>query len=151
MGRIVVGMDGSEHSRVALEWAMREAMLRHAPLTAIMVRQVPAYPVAQLYWPVPELAEGTAEEAGRAAAAELRQLVDKVASQFGASPPEVTLTAVTGDPAEELIRESQDADLLVVGSRGTGGFQRLLLGSVSSKVVHHAPCPVVVIPARKSA
>ena len=59
------------------------------------------------------------------------------------------MTVVTGDPAEELIKASSDADMLVVGSRGNGGFARLLLGSVSSKVMHHAACPVTVIPERR--
>jgi nucleotide-binding universal stress UspA family protein len=55
--------------------------------------------------------------------------------------------AVSGSPAEELLSATQDAELLVVGSRGAGGFARLVMGSVSSQVSHHAPCPVVVIPA----
>ena len=56
------------------------------------------------------------------------------------------MSATTGDVAEELVRASRDADMLVVGSRGSGGFARLLMGSVSSQVTHHAECPVVVIP-----
>jgi nucleotide-binding universal stress UspA family protein len=56
------------------------------------------------------------------------------------------VSVVRGDPAEELVKASRDADLLVVGSRGTGAFAALLMGSVSSKVIHHAACPVVVVP-----
>ena len=56
------------------------------------------------------------------------------------------MSVATGDVAEELVRASRDADMLVVGSRGSGGFARLLMGSVSSQVTHHAECPVVVIP-----
>jgi nucleotide-binding universal stress UspA family protein len=59
------------------------------------------------------------------------------------------VSVATGQPAEELVMASRNADLLVVGSRGTGGFTRLLLGSVSSQVVHHAASPVVVIPAAR--
>jgi nucleotide-binding universal stress UspA family protein len=64
----------------------------------------------------------------------------------GSRPPSVTVRAVTGLPAEELLSAAAGADMIVVGSRGAGGFKRLLLGSVSTQVTHHAPCPVVVIP-----
>jgi nucleotide-binding universal stress UspA family protein len=56
----------------------------------------------------------------------------------------VTVRSVSGSPAEELIKAAAGADLLVVGARGSGGFARLLMGSVSSQVTHHAPCPVVI-------
>jgi nucleotide-binding universal stress UspA family protein len=75
----------------------------------------------------------------------VQQFVDKVAGEIGEAP-EVTVSVGTGDVAEELVNASCDADMLVVGSRGGGGFARLLMGSVSSQVVHHASCPVVVIP-----
>lgn len=64
-----------------------------------------------------------------------------------ARPPSVNIRSVSGVPAEQLLKAAADADMLVVGSRGAGGFARLLLGSVSSQVVRHAHCPVVVIPA----
>jgi nucleotide-binding universal stress UspA family protein len=72
--------------------------------------------------------------------------VDSVANEIGETRPDITVSATTGDMAEELVRASRDADMLVVGSRGSGGFARLLMGSVSSQVTHHAECPVVVIP-----
>jgi nucleotide-binding universal stress UspA family protein len=75
--------------------------------------------------------------------------VDKAVSEFSGAPPEVTVTVAMGEPTEELVAASRDADMLVVGSRGSGGFAKLRLGSVSSQVVHHASCPVVVIPAAR--
>jgi nucleotide-binding universal stress UspA family protein len=77
-----------------------------------------------------------------------REQTDKVLERIGGStPPQVVVDAVSGSPAEELVRASEDAQLLVVGSRGAGGFARLMMGSISSQVAHHAHCPVVVIPA----
>jgi len=80
-----------------------------------------------------------------------RQLVqaeaDSVASELGDSAPaSVTVRVVSGSPVEELVNAGKDADLLVVGSRGAGGFSRLTMGSISSLVTQHATCPVVVIP-----
>jgi nucleotide-binding universal stress UspA family protein len=72
--------------------------------------------------------------------------VDQVANEIGETGPEVTVSVSAGDPAEELVKAPRDADMLVVGSRGSGGFARLLMGSVSSQVTHHAACPVVIIP-----
>lgn len=71
--------------------------------------------------------------------------MEQAAHEIGETTPQVTVNVVTGDPAEELIKASRDADMVVVGSRGSGGFTSLLMGSVSSKVTHHAAFPVVVI------
>jgi nucleotide-binding universal stress UspA family protein len=77
-----------------------------------------------------------------------REQTDKVIGRLGESAPaQVTVDAVSGSVAEELLDAAKDADLLVVGSRGAGGFARLMMGSVSSQVAHHSRCPVVVIPA----
>jgi nucleotide-binding universal stress UspA family protein len=143
MPGITVGVDGSAHSRRALEWAAREAGLRGAALTVLAVHQV-----AGNHWTgSPELYPGdqAVTEAMRQAAEEA---VQKAVSQVGEpGPASVTVRAVSGLAAQELVAASADADLIVVGSRGGGGFARLLLGSVSSQVVSHAACPVVVIPA----
>lgn len=144
MPGITVGIDGSHNSLQALEWAMKEAAVHHAPLTVLTVYEVAAsqwtgHPMIE-----PEV-DGPAQEKYRQAAGEA---VAKVASGLGEEqPPSVTVSAVTGFAAHELIDASRNSDLLVVGSRGGGGFARLLLGSVTSQVVHHAACPVVVVPA----
>jgi nucleotide-binding universal stress UspA family protein len=74
-------------------------------------------------------------------------MTNKAASQLGAAQPaSVNVRALSGFVVRELVDASQDADLVVVGSRGGGGFGRLLLGSVSNEVVQHSACPVVVVP-----
>jgi len=77
-----------------------------------------------------------------------KEVVNKALSQVALLQPGVDCEARTprGRAVEELVREAEDADLLVVGSRGLGSFDRLLLGSVSYQVVHHAACPVVIVP-----
>jgi nucleotide-binding universal stress UspA family protein len=142
MPGIIVGLDGSGHSRHALEWAVREAAARHLPLVVITV-----YQAAVGVWGS-AIADPTdpvlAEQARKAAQAQ----VDEVFAEFGGSPPTtVTVRAVGGDPAQELFSAAEEADLVVVGARGTGGFARLPLGSVASHLAHHAYCPVVIIPA----
>jgi nucleotide-binding universal stress UspA family protein len=140
MTGIAVGVDGSERSQRSLEWAMREATIRKMPLTVITV-----HPVAAGFFGGPFIlaADEPAREQARQGA---QEAADKAAAASGDNPPSVTIRAISGFPAEELIEASRDADMLVVGSRGLGGFAQLLLGSVSSQVVHHAHCPVVVIP-----
>ena len=143
MPGILVGVDGSDDSRRALAWAMREAAQHHVPLTVMTVHPDPVRPVTGIYW-----GEHLAPEDSRnleLARASVEQFVDKVADEIGETVPDITVNAVTGDPAAELIKASVGADLLVVGSRGFGEFARLLMGSVSSKVVHHAAGPVAVI------
>ncbi len=144
MPGIVVGVDGSDHSRLALGWAMREAAHHHLPLTVMTVRPDPVRPATGIYWGVHEAPESSLNpELARNA---VQKIVDEVASEIGATVPDVTVSVARGDVAEELVNASRDADMLVVGSRGSGGFARLLMGSVSSQVTHHASCPVVVIP-----
>jgi nucleotide-binding universal stress UspA family protein len=142
MPGIVVGVDGSEHSQQVLEWAMKEAELKQAPLTVLAVHQV-----AGSYWtrsPIIYPADLPDQEKSRQAAEEA---VSQAAGRLGAAAPaSVTVQAVSGLPAQVLIDASKDADLIVIGRRGGGGFAGLMMGSVSSQVSHHAACPVVVIP-----
>lgn len=142
MSGILVGVDGSDHSRKALAWAAREAGIRHAPLTVVNVHQaVVGYWGSAVAYPGDHsLAEQARKEA--------QKQTDDVLAELGDAPrpAEITVLAVSGIPAEELLAESASADLLVVGSRGAGGFKKLLMGSVSSQVTHHAHVPVVVVP-----
>jgi nucleotide-binding universal stress UspA family protein len=142
MPEISVGVDGSGHSERALEWAVKEAAIRHAPLTVLAV-----HPVAAGHWtgnPVtyPEADEPETEQTRKAAQEVTQKMIDQVGAP---GPASVTVRAVSGLPAKELINASADADLVVVGARGGGGFPKLVLGSVSGQVVHHAACPVVVV------
>jgi nucleotide-binding universal stress UspA family protein len=143
MSGIIVGVDGSGHSQQALEWAMNEAATRQAALTVLTVD-----PVALSPWtgaPIRSEADEPAREHAEQAA---KQAANEAASRLidEARPTSVAVRAVSGNAAEELINASRDADLVVVGSRGAGGFSRLMMGSVSSQVAHHAHCPVVIIP-----
>jgi nucleotide-binding universal stress UspA family protein len=142
MPGIIVGVDGSDHSRHALEWAIREAAVRHAPLTVLTVQQAVAG-----YWGGPVLYPGD-EELAKQAHERAKQETDRTLEKIDpeSRPSSVTVRAVNGLPAEALLEAAADADMLIVGSRGAGGFKRLPMGSVSTQVTHHAHCPVVVIP-----
>jgi len=142
MSGITVGIDGSAHSTRALEWAIKEAAIRHAPVTVLTVHTVPMSGWTGNPITLPQDAEDQ-EKAQRAA----EEMTLKATSQLnGAQPSSVTVRAISGFPVQELIEASRTAGLMVVGSRGAGGFARLMIGSVSSQVVHHAHCPVVVVP-----
>jgi nucleotide-binding universal stress UspA family protein len=143
MPGIIVGIDGSGHSRRALDWAIGEAAVRHAPLTVLTVQQV-----VNSFWAGPAIYPGDAELAEHArkiAQDETDDAVGKLPED--ARPPQVTVLGVPGLPAEAILAAARDADMIVVGSRGAGGFKKLLMGSVASQVTRHARIPVVVIPA----
>jgi nucleotide-binding universal stress UspA family protein len=142
MPGIVVGIDGSGHSRRALTWAVKEAAVHQVPVTVVTVHS-PAvgYFGTVSYYSEDQLLTKRARDAAREEA-------DAVIDQLGRpAPPQVNIQAVAGNPAQELLIAAKDADLLVVGSRGAGGLARLVMGSVSSQVAQHAQCPVVIVPA----
>jgi nucleotide-binding universal stress UspA family protein len=140
MPGIVVGVDGSAHSRKALERAAAEAAAHGAPLTVLVIHQA----VRDVYGSVSHYGDDAAltEKAKEAAQAE----TDQVLAAAGSQPPSVTVTAVHGLPVDELVKASEGADMIVLGRRGMGGFVRLLMGSVSSQVAQHAQCPVLIVP-----
>jgi|SRR5215218_899814 len=143
MNEIVAGVDASEESRAALAWAVEEARLRSASVLAVHAWELPVVPTASGL--IPPSAEVLTDVTGIKEAAE--ELVRSIVQQVAGSPDvDVRPLAVEGKPANALIdtAERERAQLIVVGSRGHGGFMGLLLGSVSEQVVRHAPCPVVV-------
>ena len=141
MSGIIVGVDGSAHSRKALEYAAKEAVAHHTSLTVLTVHQA----VRDVYGGVSQYSDDASltEKARQAAQAD----IDQVLAGLTEKPESVTVKAVHGLPADELVKASEGADMLVIGSRGTGGFARLLMGSVATQVAQHANCPVLIIPA----
>lgn len=135
-GSIVVGVDGSPGAGGALAWAVDEARLRGAPLWILH-----AFPAMR------SLTGSTAHEYYPQVEKEAEDELERI---LAAAPDVSDIAAVTravraGNPAEILIEESRSAALVVVGSRGLGGFAGLVLGSVSAQVSQHAHCPVVVV------
>lgn len=138
---ILVGVDGSAGAQAALEWALSEAKLRGSDLRVIAVWELPLalYSKAAVFLlPLPHIEKDTE--------ALLRQAIQRAVDRVGHGTVEIAAMTVEGQPANVLLENAKTADLLVVGRRGRGGFSALLLGSVSSQVVHHAPCPVAVVP-----
>jgi nucleotide-binding universal stress UspA family protein len=139
MGATVVGVDGSQHAQVALVRAAEEARRRGDRLRVVTV------------WHLPALAYG----AGFAAAGldpriiedAARESLEHAVRELGAAAEglEIETRLREGQPADVLVEEAADADLLVVGSRGHGGFAGLLLGSVSHQCALHAPCAVLIV------
>jgi len=136
-GRVVVGVDGSPASRAALAMAFAEAERHEASLQAVVVWE--SVPVGDL---PPLIDEDGMREAAKA---RLEELMTPLRERHPGVDAQAEV--VVGSPREVLLDASEDALLLVVGSRGLGGFRGLLLGSVSHALVRHAPCPVAVVPA----
>jgi nucleotide-binding universal stress UspA family protein len=132
---VVVGVDGSPQGDGALSMATEEARLRDEQLIVIFAfRPIPTAFVAMSHEDLPELQEE--------AEATLKGILGRGPSREGI---DVVAKTVPGDPAEVLIEASSNAAVLVVGSRGRGGFEGLRVGSVSNKCLHHAHCPVLVV------
>ncbi len=142
MAGIVVGIDGSDNAHRALDWALKEAAAHHAPLTVLTV-----YEVAVSAWTGNPIILPPDRDELEKTRRRVEEIVAKAATQAGdPGPASITVRAEIGLAARVLIEASGDADLLVVGSRGSGGFARALLGSVTQQVVQHAESPVVIVP-----
>lgn len=137
--RVVVGVDGSAGGDRALRFAVEEARIRGARLDAVLA------------WGLFDQLGAPGEESfdpqfGEAQAQ--RYLADAIRRAGGDEPGiEIVPHVVCDLPARALLEQAAGADLLVVGTRGLGGFRGLLLGSVSQQGAHHSPCPVVIVPA----
>ena len=139
---IVVGVDHSESAKAALRFAFEEAQLRQAPLRAVHAWQFGYIGAPGIESSIPVLGAEPSEHHAAADAA-----LDATVRETIPDPGDVKIErrVVEGAAAAVLVEESREADLLVVGSRGHGGFAQLLLGSVSHQCAHHAECPVVIV------
>lgn len=136
---IVVGVDGSPASRVAVDWAARDAALRGVPLRLVHALNPPivmVFPEVPMPPGYAEWQQGEGQGVLEAATATAREAAPDV---------EVSAEMVSGPPIPTLVEQSRNAEMLVVGCRGRGALARRLLGSVSTALVHHAFGPVVVI------
>ena len=136
---IVVGVDGSEHARPALAWALDEARL--ATLLGVRRHCVEH----RCRWPRSPADRSSTSPLSRTALARILRCARGRRDTTGSRSP-IEPVLVAGGAAGAILAEAKDATLVVVGARGLGGLKSLLLGSVSHQVAHHVPCPVVVIP-----
>jgi nucleotide-binding universal stress UspA family protein len=141
MSTVVVGVDGSEGAVAALRFALDEARLRGCGVKVVSAWHIPTAAYESGWVPIPvEITDY--EQRGTTA---LETTIERAGADT--SGVEITRIVREGQPAEVLVAEATADDLLVVGSRGRGGFRGLLLGSTSQQCAHHAPCPVAIVPA----
>ena len=138
--RVVVGVDGSAGARAAVRFAVEVAVRRGVPVEAVISHRPP-----EAWMDFDAIGDFEYDKATAAAVERAERFIAEVLRDVPEPHPEIHVTAVLGSAADALIRESAGADLLVVGSRGHGGFSTMLLGSTSMQCVLHAPCPVTVV------
>ena len=146
---IIVGVDGSSASKLAVDWAARDAAMRNIALTVVNVQDPPMLltePTPYSFGGGMSMAPGYLEWQQDAGRKILNDALKTVEDATKGSPIEVTSEMVNGPAVRTLVDLSKEAQLVVVGSRGRGALARVLLGSVSTGLVHHAHCPVAVIP-----
>ncbi len=138
-GRIVVGVDGSDEAGRAVRWARDEALVRHCQLVVLHAWRMPVV-MGSLYAPTVAIPFEECRQAGQ-------EFLDQTVAHLGSGADvDVVAQLVEGLAEVELATAAADADLLVVGSRGRGAMMASVLGSTSRSCIHHAPCPVAVIP-----
>lgn len=138
---VVVGVDGSDQSICALVWAAKEAERRRSPLHVVTAYTVPIFAASSMDAGYTTMDDAIIREGAQA-------VLDKALERISGYNIEVFPRVETGDASAVLLELSEEADLMVVGSRGRGGFVGRLLGSVSSALPAHAKCPTVVVPLR---
>jgi nucleotide-binding universal stress UspA family protein len=138
--RIVVGVDGSPSSKTALVWALQQAELTGASIEAVIAWHLPIAAGGIPFEPAGTMA---GEDFGQIARMVLTAAITEAVDP--ASAVKISSTVMEGNAAKILLEAAQGAELLVVGSRGHGGFAGALLGSVSQHCAHHAPCPLVIV------
>lgn len=143
-GRIVVGVDGTEHAAAALRWAIEEARLRGATVQAVH-----AWSFVPLTTPADSGLVPLAWSESAASLDAVREAAERLAhdqvSDVAGEERDVQVSVVEGDATEVLLGAAEHAELLVVGNRGRGSIAQALLGSTSAAVADRAPCPVVVV------
>ena len=143
---IVVGVDHSAGASAALAFAEEEAALRGATLRVVHAWQYGYVGYTGFEGGMPAVGGDIVKLQAEAEAA----LEASVSQLIGKSGVKIEQRVVQGAPAAVLVEQSRDADLLIVGSRGHGGFAQLLLGSVSQQCAHHSECPVVIVRAKRT-
>lgn len=149
LGSVIVGMDGSEDSFQALRFLLSLPLARQTKLRLLSVIEPIRYPTS-----APGAVRGhlirMLREIENERRGELEKVLEKAAAELGGSITRVTRSTPTGNPADVIVAAAaaHDADLVVVGARGLGGVTRLLLGSVSEKVLGYARCPVLIVKER---
>jgi len=137
---IVIGYDGSKHSHEALEWAIEEARYREAQLRVLTV-----WNKAPMSWYPAVLETAAGEVVAEDSPERQAQALSESAAKAAAGVNVVTQTVKDDSAASAILRAAGEADLVILGSRGHGGFAGLHLGSVSTQVTTHSPCPVLVV------
>ena len=165
MKSIVVGIDGSPHSRKALRRAVAEAAARGCGVEALYVIPPPTRTLSDDLIGLPygrAVASGTispdapahhppsrSEESFATAEAALAEFVEEATQDVDGPTPRLVVVP-DAHPAEALVRASKDAEMLVIGTRGLGGFVGMLLGSVAQQCIQHAECPMLILPPKAS-
>ena len=139
--KIVVGVEGSGGAKAALKWAIQEAKFRHATVVVATAYSPTYVPVS------PDFSYVPVENFNIEAEVERMQMevAEEVIADSKADKVEIVYERRKGSPVDTLIAIAEDADMLVVGSRGRGGFRGLMLGSVSQQIASHGTCPVVIV------